>query len=32
MSGSLFKPIKDNFIIEGKDFDMNLDGTINIRI
>ena len=24
----LFKPVKPNFIIEGKDFEMNLDGTI----
>ncbi len=24
----LFKPIKDNFIIEGKDFEMRLDGSI----
>jgi CRISPR-associated endonuclease Csn1 len=27
----LFKPTKPNFIIEGKDFDMKLDGTINLK-
>ncbi|AWW29241.1 hypothetical protein DN752_03280 [Echinicola strongylocentroti] len=27
----LFKPIKPNFIIEGKDFEMNLDGQINFK-
>jgi CRISPR-associated endonuclease Csn1 len=27
----LFKPIKNNFIIEGKDFEMNLDGSIEFK-